>query len=155
MGERSSRGEQFELRACRDQPLRVVEDIDDMAPIRSDQGNPDPRPAMQIQMLHLGGTELELPSQISDQRPYQGTLLLQGVHVAEPQVELDRTEPHGHPRQRSGSFIATLRVARIALSVRLLRRRSLRRTPPLSPPHHGGARSAERGIDLDRIYGLR
>jgi hypothetical protein len=102
MGERSSRGEQFELRACRDQPLRVVEDIDDMAPIRSYEGNPDPRPAMQVQMLHFGGTELELVPQISDQRPYQRALLLQGMHVPEPQVELDRTEPHGHPRKRSG-----------------------------------------------------
>jgi hypothetical protein len=102
MGERSPRGEQFELRPGRDQPLRVVEDIDDMAPIRPDQSHADSRPAMEIEMLHLGGAELELVSQISDQRPYQGALLLQGVHIAQPQVELDRTEPHGHPRQRSG-----------------------------------------------------
>jgi hypothetical protein len=96
MGQRSPRSEQFELRARRDQSLRTVQDIDDMASIRPDQSNADSRPAMQVEMLHLGGAELELPSQISDQRPYQRALLFQGVHIAQPQVELDRPEPHGH-----------------------------------------------------------
>jgi hypothetical protein len=67
-----------------------------MASIPSDQSNADTGPAMQVEMVDLGGAELELVSQVSDEWPYERSLLLQGVHVAEPQVELDRTEPHGH-----------------------------------------------------------
>jgi hypothetical protein len=100
MGERSPRSEQFELRARRDQPLRAVEDIDDMATIRSDEGNPDPGPAMQVQMLDLGGAELEMAAQVCYQGPDERALLLQGVHIPEPQVELNGTEPHSHPRKR-------------------------------------------------------
>jgi hypothetical protein len=84
MGERSPRGEQLHLGPGGNKPLCAVEDLNDMAPIRCDQGYTDAGPAMPVKVVDLGRAELELSSQLGDQRPDQRALFLQRVHVAEP-----------------------------------------------------------------------
>jgi hypothetical protein len=84
MGERSARGEQLHLGPGGNKPLCAVEDLNDMGPIRCDQGYTDAGPAMPVKVVDLGRAELELSSQLGDQRPDQRALFLQRVHVAEP-----------------------------------------------------------------------
>jgi hypothetical protein len=43
---------------------------------------------------HLGHGGLGPPAQIGDQRPDDGALLLERLHVAQQKVELDPADPH-------------------------------------------------------------
>src|SRR4030095_2245909 len=67
-----------------------------MCPVGTNRGYPDGCPSVQLEMINFGDAELEAPTQLRDQRAYQRALLLKRMHVAEQQVELQRTHPHGH-----------------------------------------------------------
>jgi hypothetical protein len=58
-----------------------------MGPIRTDRARQSPS-AMQVEMFHLGGAELELASP----RPRRPVTAPSTVHVAEPQSELHRAD---------------------------------------------------------------
>lgn len=49
---------------------------------------------MQLEVIHFCDGDRVLPLQFGDYRPNQRTLLLQGVHVAEEEVEFDPSDPH-------------------------------------------------------------
>ena len=54
-----------------------------------------------VQVADLGRADLEAAPQLRDQGPDHGTLLLQRVHVAEEEVELERPGPHASDYGRS------------------------------------------------------
>ena len=60
-----------------------------------DDRDADERPAMKVEMPRLGRRNLESPTQLGHNRPYDGPLLLQRVHITEQQVELGRAYVRG------------------------------------------------------------
>ena len=53
-------------------------------------------PPVQVEMIDFRDTELKALAYLSDQRTDQRALLLERMHIAEQQVELQCTHPHGH-----------------------------------------------------------
>ena len=53
-------------------------------------------------MINLGHADRELATDVGNERPHHGTLVLQRMHIAQPQVELDRAHPHRHLAERTG-----------------------------------------------------
>jgi hypothetical protein len=93
---RSAHREQLNFGAIGDQPLDGIEDLDQMCPVGSNRGHSDGRPSMQLEMINFGDAEFEALADLCYQRADQRALLLQRMHIAEQQVELQRTHPHGH-----------------------------------------------------------
>src|SRR5215207_2046907 len=56
---------------------------------------------MEIKMINLGDADRELPTDVGNQWPHHRTLVLQRMHVTEPEVELDRARPHRHLAERT------------------------------------------------------
>jgi hypothetical protein len=69
--------------------------------IRSDQAHADAGTAVQVQASGLGRGHGERTSKVGNQRAYDRALGLQGVHVAQQDVELDPADPHAFESDRS------------------------------------------------------
>ena len=92
----SAYGEQLNFGAEGDQPLDGIEYLDQMCSVRTHRGHPDAHPSMQLEMINFGDAEFKAPADLCYQRADQRALLLERMHIAEQQVELQRTHPHGH-----------------------------------------------------------
>ena len=76
--------------------IRPIEHIPQVGQFRADRGDADHGAPVQVVRPHLGHRHLGAATQIGQQRAQQAALLLQRVHVAQQQVELDPPDPHGH-----------------------------------------------------------
>src|SRR5699024_7307757 len=66
-------------------------------------GDTDADSAVEVDVAELRRSDQKPPAQFVDHRPYQRTLLLQRMDVAEQQVELQAADPHSQSESRSGS----------------------------------------------------
>jgi hypothetical protein len=94
--ERAAYGQQLDLGAVGDEVLDGIEHLHEMRPVGAHRGYPDTCPSVQLKMINFGHTQLKAFAHVGDQRAYQRALLLERMHIAEQQVELQRTHPHGH-----------------------------------------------------------
>jgi hypothetical protein len=78
-----------------------------MGTVRADRCYSNTSPPMQLEVINFSDAEIESLPHVGDERPYQGTLLLQRMNIAKQQVELQRTHPHGHEQslRRSGRLL--------------------------------------------------
>ena len=65
-----------------------------MFAVSCDDACADPGAAVQVETAGLGSSDLILASQLGNNRPDDSALLLQRVHIAEQDVELDPADPH-------------------------------------------------------------
>ena len=80
---RAAYRQQLNLRAERDQALDRVKHLDQMGTVRADRSYSNPGPPVQLQVINFGDAEIESPPYVGDERPYQGTLLLERMNIAE------------------------------------------------------------------------
>ena len=96
--------QQLNFGAEGDQALDRIKHIHQMGTVGADRCYSNPSPPVQLQVINFGDAEIESSPHVGDERPYQGTLLLERMNIAKQQVELQRTHPHGHEQslRRSG-----------------------------------------------------
>ena len=88
------RRDELDLGAAGDETFGRVENLDAVGAIGSHDGYSKNRPPMQVEMTCLSGCHGETSLKLGHDRPYDAALLLEGVHVAEQQVELERPYVH-------------------------------------------------------------
>jgi len=86
--------EQIGLRSLRHQALGGVQHLDHVLTVGGDQGDTHRRATVQVLVADLGCRDREPTLQLGDDRPDDGPLLLEGVDVAEEQVQLEPSDPH-------------------------------------------------------------
>src|SRR3954454_16701144 len=69
--------EQLDLRRVGDESFALVDYVTAVAGIRRDDRDADQRPPMQVEMTRLGRGDVETPPQLRDDRPHDGSFLLQ------------------------------------------------------------------------------
>lgn len=75
--------EQLDLGSRGNQSFGAVEDFDQMGAIGADHTDAYGRPAMELVVIDLGRTHVELASDLSEEGSDDRALLLQGMNVAE------------------------------------------------------------------------
>ena len=89
-----SRRQQLNLRVAGHQPLALVEQLAGVPGGGRHRRYPDFGTPMQVEVTCLSGCDGETSLKLGHDRPYDAALLLEGVHVAEQQVELERPYVH-------------------------------------------------------------
>ncbi len=96
-------GQHFHLGVVGDELLDRVEHLDDVGAVGGDDARTDADSSVLVQVVRLGSGDLEATSKLGDDRPHDGALRLQRVHVTQTQVELDPADPHALPSQPPGA----------------------------------------------------
>lgn len=87
--------EQLDLRAGGDQPLDPLEHLDHVGGVGGDEPRGDSGTPVQVLPIGLRDGDIESAPDLGHERAHHRALGLQRVHVAEQQVELDPSKPHG------------------------------------------------------------
>ena len=82
------------------QSISSVEHIANVRRSSRDDGDAHHGAPVEVVGADFSCGSLSPPTQIGDERPKDAALLLQGVHVAEKQVELDPPDPHASESAR-------------------------------------------------------
>src|SRR5215211_4053979 len=101
MTQRAAGGQELDLWPIGDQPLHIVQHLDQVCSVGTDQRYPEAGPTVQIEMINFGHADHELATNVSYQRPDNRTLFLDRPHFPKPQVEFDSTHPHCHSAERT------------------------------------------------------
>jgi len=78
----------------RDQSFGTIEYLPNVLDVGTDDRDADDRARMQVVCADLRRGGLGSTAEVRDERSQNAALLLQRVHIAEQQVELDPTDPH-------------------------------------------------------------
>lgn len=84
----------MDLGSLGDHPLDPVKHGGCVCRIRCNHCDSYRSPPVEVVVAHLSRAQLEATTQLSDDGANDGTLLLQGVDVAQKNVEFDGTDPH-------------------------------------------------------------
>src|SRR6476660_2264208 len=117
----ATRDEHFDVRPSGDETFTPLEHLDHVLVGRRDGRDADLGPAVQVGMPGFRGRDREAPSQVGDNRPDDGALLLQRAHVAEPQI--DHQGPDHHASRllaRAGCLAGPGRQSTLRSGTRLL-----------------------------------
>lgn len=87
--------QQLKLRPGSDETFNGVEHLLKMRVVRGHHGSAYERPPMLVLQPGFSGRHVETPPELGHQGPYQRALLLEAVHIAQKDVELNPTDPHG------------------------------------------------------------
>src|SRR5450432_857910 len=65
-----------------------------MRSLARDDGDPDQRPPMQVEMPRLGDRNLKRAPHLSNDGPHDRPLFLERLHIPEDEIDLKRPNPH-------------------------------------------------------------
>src|SRR3954447_19364573 len=86
--------QEVDLGAAGDQLFAGVEHLTTVPGVGGDYTHADLGAAVQVEVAGLGGAHGVRPAELGDDRPDDGALLLEGVHVAQQQVQAQGPDEH-------------------------------------------------------------